>query len=624
MHSTRSRKSALANSSRSALSYVPPRFRKINDERIKTTSRINKEFASRNAQKVDDEPIDIHSIVYGDSDVIRSRDIPIDEVFENEKIDEDVEKENPGKVFVTFDLLKSTTPKNCIKYLSNNPIFLRTLILEGSLDQDIISSVALSLTQNELQKFILNMTQEINFFTAIQTCQTIAELEAHIPKLITMQRATVWTRIENSEYLTSSSLKEVLPISQSCVGVPFIKKDDYRTGDPGNFQNFSITHDLSLLRGVKSMLLLPITTPADEVVAVLQCVGLRNPITDEQVEFSDYYFETFKIVRDLIQKRFFALPAQRVLPSTVSCIFSEIESGLISNTAKQIQQFFMNTIPCEACDLFEFDDRYRCLNRLTTGESYGEVEGGVSFAAGLSSTVINIPHGQSHPSLSKETDGKFVNRSILSKSIQQGRSHYVVTLRAKPNAPSFSSADSMLISEMTPLITDSLKLAKFIEDQSTKTKELENEKHLLSSAVEMISSIASSGVNSFNALETTAKNLFGCDRIFVCIFDGRYMKYFPTDVKSKFEECSAGQAYNYRETVWTRKDDVKQKYSAEIYKQLNVDWKSSISFPYRANAKVVGAIELINPTRMEIDKEEIKIFGNLCGAVVHNSFANKI
>ena len=630
MSTTRARSSAIVTG-RSTLSYVPPRFRKRknDDQRLRTTSHINSEFSARSTGKIktprktaaEITPLDLHSVVFPpEEENVEDRDIPIDEVLDQEGEDES----GDTKIFLTFDLLKSMTPKNCIKYLSSTPIFLRTLFLEGSLDQDIISSVALSLTQSELQKFMLNMTQEVNFFTAIQTCKTIAEFEEHIPKLITMQRATVWTKMDNADFLTSSSLKAVLPLRQSVVGVPFLKKDDYMTADPGNFENFSITYDLPLLRGINSMLLLPITTPSDEVVAVFQCVGLRNPVTDEPIEFNDYYFETFKIVRDLIQKRFFSIPSQRVLPSTVSSIFSEVESGSIAHTARQIENFFVHTIPCEQCDLFEFDDRYRCLIRLTTDERYGEVDGGVSFAAGVSSAPINIPHGQTHPAFAKQTDGKYINRSLLSKSLQQGRVHYVITLRAKPNSPSFSNADSRMVSEMSPLIIDALKLAKYMQEQSNKIKQAEHERDLFSAAVETISAIASSGTNCFKALEDTAKNLFGCDQLFICIFDGRYMRYFPSEVKCKFEDCAAGQSYNYRETVWTRADELSPKYSDSLYKELNVDRKISICFPYRSNGRVVGAIEIINPSRNEIDKEEERIFGNMCGTIVHDYFNSKI
>ncbi|EAX91716.1 hypothetical protein TVAG_384400 [Trichomonas vaginalis G3] len=592
-------------------------------KRIKTTSHINAEFSERSARaKTSYKKVPTRISNLNIRDIVQPfKEEPKDVVEKEEKNETEVVN---SSIFLTFDLLKAMTPKRCINYLTQTPIFLRTMFMEGYLDSEIVSSVALSLTQSELQKFMINMTQELNFYSAIQTCQTIPELEAHIPKLISMQRITIWTKMDNSNYLTSQTLKAVLPLDQSCVGVPFLHKDDYNTGDPGNFQNFSISNDLPLLRGVKSMLLLPITFFDDEVVAVLQCVGLKNPITEEQMEFTPYYFEVFKIVRDLIQKRFFSVPTYRVVPSNVSNIFSEVETSSVSHTAKMISKFFTMTIPCEQCDLFEFDDRYRCLIRLSDGERFGEVEGGVSFQAGISPSIVNVPHGQVHEKLSEVLDGKFANRSILSRSLQQGRAHYVITLRAKPNAPSFSNQDSKLVSEMTPLICDALKLATFLQDQKNEKKEIQHERDILDAAIDTISAISTTGVDKYTALLGTAKKLFGCTEMFICIFDGRYMRYFPTDVKCKFEDCAAGQAYNYRETVWTRANDTKQRYLPQLYDQLKVKRETSICFPYRANGRVVGSIEMINPTRMELDKSEEKIFGNMCGAVVHETYAAKI
>lgn len=618
-------------SSRSTKSYTPAMRNTtratINSElemkRIKTTSHINAEFSERSARaktSYKKVPTRITNL--------NIREITQPFRDEKQKYAEEEEKLEPeqleSNMFVTFDLLKAMTPKRCINYLSQTPIFLRTMFMEGYLDSEIVSAVALSLTQAELQKFMINMTQELNFFSAIQTCQTIPELEAHIPKLISMQRVTIWTKMENSNYLTSQTLKAVLPLDQSCVGVPFINKNDYNTGDPGFFQNFSISNDLPLLRGVKSMLLLPITSYDDEVVAVLQCVGLKNPITNEQMEFSPYYFEVFKIVRDLIQERFFSVPQYRVVPSNVSNIFTEVEQSSVAHTAKMISKFFTTTVPCEQCDIFEFDDRYRCLIRLIDGERFGEVEGGVSFQAGVSPSIINVPHGQVHEKLSEVLDGKFANRSILSRSLQQGRAHYVITLRAKPNAPSFSNQDSKLVSEMTPIICDALKLATFLEEQKKEKREIQHERDILDAAIDTITSIASTGIDKYTALLGTAKKLFGCTEMFVCIFDGRYMRFFPSEVKCKFEDCAAGQAYNYRETVWTRASEVNPKYLPQLYDQLRVKRETSVCFPYRANGRVVGSIEMINPTRMELDKNEEKIFGNMCGAVVHEFYAAKI
>ena len=584
--------SARTSSSRTSYSKVPTRISQLN---LKTSSR-SLNIRSRGFETKSDE---------------------------DQEENENVELSNEEKqIFITFDLLQVMNHAKIMKYVTETPIFLRTLFIEGKLDSDIIGKIALSLSQSELLKFIHNMTTEMSFFSSIQTLDSIASIEERIPTLVPIQKLFIWTKMENAPYLTSPSLNSVLPIDETVCGVPFNEPKDYNIGDPGDFTNFSVNYDLPLVRGTKSMLLLPITNVNNDVVAVVQCIGLRSDITEEQIEFTNYYLELFKIVRDLIQKKFFESSQQRVVPSTVSSVFQDVTQCSTQKTAQLISNYFMKTIPCEQCDLFEFDDRYRKLIRLSDGQTFDESSGGVSFAAGITPGIINIPHGQTHKSFNREIDGHYANLSILSRSMQQGRSHYVITLRAKPNVSSFSNDDAKLVIEMNQIVCDALKVAKFAEDQQKRINTLTKEKSLMMSTVDIIANIAAKGTERYKALVDTAKLVFGAEHVFVCAFDGRYMRYFPTQVKAKFEDCASGQAYNYRETVWTDESEPRPKYSPMLYDQLKVKRKTSVCFPYRANGRVVGAIELINPERKDIEKEEEKLFGNICGALVHEKFVN--
>ena len=547
---------------------------------------------------------------------IRNRDLTYNQDSDIED-DQDLTDEEK-KVFITFDLLRSMSRSKIIKYISEYPVFMRTMFVEGKLDPDVIGKISLTLSQSELLKFIQNMTTEINFFSATQTLNTITALEEQVTKLIPIQRMTIWTKMDNSPFLTSSSLTAVLPINETVCGVPFNEPKDYITGDPGDFPNFSVNYDLPIVRGTKSMILLPIYNVNNDVVAVMQCVGMRNELTNEQVEFSQYHFELFKIIRDMVQKKFFEARDERFVPATISTIFDNLEDADSRETINNINKYLMKTIPCEQSEIFEFDDRYRKLIRLSDNESFNESSGGVSFEAGVNPGIVNVPHGHKHPSFNNEIDGNFANRSILAKSLQKGRSHFVLTLRAKPNRSSFSNSDAKMIAEISPIICDAIKASRFVEKQKKTIQQLTHEKELMSTAVNTLSSISANGVDRYKALVDTAKHIFGCETLFVCVFDGRYMRYYPTQITAKFEESAAGQAYNYREAVWTNEKDAKQKYSPLLYDQLKVKRKTTVCFPYRSGGRVVGSIELINPNCDKIDKEEERLIGNICGATLHD------
>ena len=142
--------------------------------------------------------------------------------------------------------------------------------------------------------------------------------------------------------------------------------------DPANHAGFSVDYDLPLLRGIKSMLVLPISGPSGDIVAVLQCCGFQNALSEAQTQFTDYYIDVLKIARDIIQKKLFSNPVPRTVPSNIGNIFSDIDKHSVSMTAAHICKYLQSAFPCEAAELFEFDEKYRCLVRLTDGVRLGE------------------------------------------------------------------------------------------------------------------------------------------------------------------------------------------------------------------------------------------------------------
>lgn len=605
---------------------TPDEFTMHEQEQLATTSRINAELSIHPSAKNQKSHTPYHSIPsrLGKFSLQDKLSKPFkSDVQEREITEETTENEETSKLFITFDLLKTMTPRNCVKCLNSTPIFLRTLYLEGKLDPDIVSSVSLSLTSNELQKFMINMTQEINFYSALISCHTLAEIEDRLVQLITMKKAIIWIKSEQSDFFVSQSMKEALQLNHTILTESFNSKKDIITGDPANHEGFSVDYDLPLVRGSKSMVMLPILSPTEDVIAIFQCLGYQNSLAEMQTEFPEYYIETLKIVRDMLQKKFFTKPPPRIVPSNVSAMFSGIEKGSLKYTAGQISRFLQNAIPCEAAELYEFDDRYRCLVRLCDDKRFGELEGGISFQAGITTVPINVPHGISHSAFNPDIDGLYNNRSIFSKSIMQGRDHFVLTCRSKPNAPAFYPIDVKLIGELSPIICDALKLSKWIENQSKTLGEMSQELRLLNIVSDSLAQVSTAGKDRWETVRIAASQFFECDALFICLFDGRFMKYTPTEIKSKFEDCCAGTAYNYRETVWTKDDDENSKFNPSLYKQLKVECHLSLAFPYRANGRVCGAIEVINPKRTNISQDELRLFSNLTGCLMANIQAQK-
>jgi hypothetical protein len=129
---------------------------------------------------------------------------------------------------------------------------------------------------------------------------------------------------------------------------------------------------------------------------------------------------------------------------------------------------------------------------------------------------------------------------------------------------------------------------------------------------EAMAAVAETGCDRWTAVSQAATRFFGCTQFFLALFDGRNMQFTPSGVKCRFEDCTAGIAYNYRETVFGRESDPRSKFNPELYQKIGVgDCKETMAFPYRAGGKVAGAIEVINPTEKSLGVTEQQLFSNL-------------
>jgi hypothetical protein len=85
---------------------------------------------------------------------------------------------------------------------------------------------------------------------------------------------------------------------QTLTTVGFEKNGDVKMGDPGNFASFSVDFDFPLLRGCKSMMILPIVNQSQEIITLPQCYCFQNAPAQVQSEFPQYYIDVLKIVSE--------------------------------------------------------------------------------------------------------------------------------------------------------------------------------------------------------------------------------------------------------------------------------------------------------------------------------------
>lgn len=510
-----------------------------------------------------------------------------------------VEEEPPvaqADVYVTLSLMKTMNPVHCAGVLMKVPLFLRTLHTEGSFDPQTIASITMNLPATALTKFVGNMSQESSFYARITECTTLSDIEHVLCDLIPIQRATVWTMTENSDFLLSHTLNEVLPLRRSIVGYSVLKDTDIVTQDPGNHPGFNIDVDSSFLRNCKSMLLLPIRG-ATGPVAVLQVVGMCTAVSSQQIPFSEYHQEVFRIVRDIIQKRFFTATHSCELDSSIVNVFSNFQTTKFSEIATRFTKFIEKVVPCDIAEIYQFNDRAKTMTRVTDGQVFDEATGGIAFAAGMTKNPIGCYHQQKHPKFNPEIDGLLTNKSILALSVFSTRAHYVVVLRAKWKSPAFVPRDLAFLREVTPVICEALRVSSHIEKVLESEQALARKRLVAGVVCDAVNEYYSAGADAFSVLRTAARRMFESEHLFVCEFSDSEMQYRPTEIRVGFDECISGHAYNHRCLT----DYTSDRFDSSTYEKLGVKMNNAVAFPFRKMESVIGAIELVNCNRSMVD-----------------------
>jgi GAF domain-containing protein len=510
-------------------------------------------------------------------------------------------------VFLTFAVLSTLTPQKVSQLLDKVPIFLRTLFTDKQLDPELIAKIGVRLLTGDLERFVSNMTQETYFYNRIEQCNSLREMENLLCELVPFERATIWVPTQNPDFLLSESLLEIIPISESIVGYSAISKDDIVSNDPSAHPGFNVDLDISLLRGCQSMVLLPIVNTDETTAAVLQCVGFFNQVSHKHIPFSEYFVEVLKIVRNLIQQKFFAVDNPCKLPASIVTILHQFEDASLRQLVFRFSWFIQDSVPCDVAEIFEFNDTDSILTRLNDGKQFTEATGGVSFFAARQSDPICLHHGATDSRLNPTIDWIITNRSILSFSLFTARFHFVITLRAKSKSPAFLPRDLQFLRELSPFLCETLGFSRYLELRAKNDVDFLRRRHIAQTISNAMSKLVTNVGNVWTLLKDTVRQLFEAEDCFLCELHGLDMEYHPIGLRWPFDCCPAGSAFNSRQIITIERDDDSPM---EIYKRLKLKINRVIAFPYRSRGNVVGSIELINPKAGSVDEFSSEVFAS--------------
>ena len=588
-----------------------------NNEILLESSRINSQLSTQTAFSTLNKKIPFSKIPtsINSTKIIETLDQPFNFSTETKQsyffASEEERKNNPNLI---FDLLKTMTPKNCIKYLENNSVFLKSFVQTGKLDPILTSNVALTLTQNELQKFMSNMTYESNIYSIMVSNTNIFDLENKLLNYLPINQLIIWNVIENFNYIYSESLKIVVPINKTLFNEVFNNKNDLIINlfhnNNYNFSNF----DHLIFKEDKSIYLLPIKSKENEIISILQISGFKDLITNLQIEFNSYFLSIFNLIKDFIFEKYFSTIIIPNIPESISNIYKNIEKNSINLTSNYIILFLNSIFSCESSEIFEFNEKNKELIRLNDNKIFNKDNGGISYYSTELKYPIIVPSGfeSDFNSFNNDIDKIFSNTSILSYCNIHKYHKFVFTLRNKINQPIFNNYDINLLKSLFPIISNSILLSQFIQKNLNLTDEIDNDLKLYKIVTDSLKSISELGKDKKNVLEESCQKFFGTSIFFICHFDGRYMKFDPSSIIWKFEDCAAGKSYNSREIIITNIES--EWYNKELYNKLGIDLKKSISFPYKIMGRVAGAIEIINPTIENISNDLQIMFNVLCGS----------
>jgi hypothetical protein len=356
------------------------------------------------------------------------------------------------------------------------------------------------------------------------------------------------------------------------------------------------------------MIVLPIIERSGLWKGAIECVGFLNQMTGEEMEFSGYMIEVLKIVRKIVEGCDFWSESRHEIKSSICKVFDQLCDSSNVEIVCRLSKFISESIGCDFVEIFEIEESRERLRRLNDDRYFTSETGGISYEAGLSSTPVFVHHGGSHRSFRSDIDGLHTNGSIMSVSIMSHRHHWVVTLRGKIGSVAFVSADLSFIREISGIINKTLNLTEKLFFDRLAYEGMKRRRFVSEAIGRSINMLNEGRIDVWKVLRATSRRLFESDTMFVCEYEGMFMRYHPTEVVWGFEDCVSGQAYNYRQRLSIEAEN--SSFSGELYLHLEVKVRRSISFPYRRSGRVCGCIELINARLELVDDIGCDIFGN--------------
>lgn len=491
------------------------------------------------------------------------------------------------KQYLTVSRIASDPTIDNINKFFEKPIFLRTLISEGKIDQQHINLLIPLVPRDDLYEFMANMTTEHSLYSALSACDTPDKFESTISKILKFKRVLVWYKPYDANYLLSTTLTQIIPINRSIVGFCAQKRKKIITEDPAMCSGFDIDYDLTLLRGTESMALCPVINDYDDLVGVIQFIDLTNG--SQPIPISKYDQSLLQLCVQIAKDKIFRddpkamyvpkemIPLLQICEGSTfkTAIPSAIDQNNSENNGDHLEfinfctiilnivQFLKKYINCEAVDIFEYIPSSKKLLHLADGIEYSELKAGISFLPIVQEHPVFVANGLQMGYRRSVLDRKFTNNSVLTTSYKlqnifdndsetqtsESSIQYVFTLRAKWMLPSFLPGDLNKLNDCAPIICAAIQKAQFNKSHQTEIKQTTRNNQLIQILGKAISDYAEGKEDEWTIVRKVANDIFGAETCFVCCFDGIMMTFFPVGETCKIGECIAGKAYNLEELV---------------------------------------------------------------------------
>jgi hypothetical protein len=267
-------------------------------------------------------------------------------------------------------------------------------------------------------------------------------------------------------------------------------------------------------------------------------------------------------------------------------------------------------------DIFQFFVRTRRIRHLRDGTEYGDLSGGASYLAAMQNRPIFIGHALAKRMNGAAIDMHLTNCSVLSKLYNVGHKSFVFTLRSKSGSQAFGPEDLARLTEMSAILCQSLVLVEEIENHTKENKVALLIRQIQAATYGSLEKFAWNPSRAWEIVESAARTIFACDHCYIAIYHNMEMVFHPSTVRWKFDCCIAGECYNFREDTFYEKSGTGN--GGALYAALGVDCEHSAAFHLTVDGKVKGAIELINPNRLNFEPQSKGCFANIVRLVLKN------